>query len=151
MIVFSSPRRKHRWVFCKIFLCLQIIFLNDGLTLSIIVFTFRHIPSTVSGTVRNCPIKFLVHVQIKVDLDFHYRGDLSLKLKASSGTLSPLTKYRHLDLFEVWKNLTDWVITTLSHWGESPMGTWELEISDLGQRKYKNTGEYRNYLFAILS
>ena len=130
---------------------MQIIFLNDGLTLSTIVFAFRHIPSTVSGTVRNCPIKFLVHVQIKVDLDFHYRGDLSLKLKASSGTLSPLTKYRHLDLFEVWKNLTDWVITTLSHWGKSPMGTWELEISDLDPRKYKNTGEYRNYLFAILS
>lgn len=100
----------------------------------------KHIPSKVSGTVRNCPIKFLEHVQIKVDLDFHYRGDLSLKLKAPSGTLSPLTKYRYFDQFEETKNLTDWVITTLFHWGESPMGTWELEISDLDQRKYKSTG-----------
>ena len=77
-----------------------------------------------------------------MDLVFHYRGDLSLKLKAPSGTLSPLTKYRQLDQFEARKNLTDWEITTLVHWGESPMGTWELEISDLDQRKYKSTGEY---------
>ncbi|PFX28206.1 Proprotein convertase subtilisin/kexin type 6 [Stylophora pistillata] len=99
----------------------------------------KRIPGTVSETVRNCPITFLEHVQIKVDLDFHYRGDLSLKLKAPSGTSSQLTKYRPLDQFEEKKNLTDWVIATLVHWGESSMGTWELEISELDQRKHKST------------
>ena len=143
IIVFLSPRVYNVLLgVLLICLCLESIFLWEGLTLSTIVFTFRHIPGTVSVTVRNCPIKFLEHVQIKVDLDFHYRGDLSLKLKAPSGTLSPLTKYRYFDQFEETKNLTDWVITTLFHWGESPMGTWELEISDLDQRKYKSTGEY---------
>ncbi|XP_022786340.1 neuroendocrine convertase 2-like [Stylophora pistillata] len=101
--------------------------------------TNKRIPGTVSETVRNCPITFLEHVQIKVDLDFHYRGDLSLKLKAPSGTSSQLTKYRPLDQFEEKKNLTDWVIATLVHWGESSMGTWELEISELDQRKHKST------------
>ena len=113
IIVFLSPRVYNVLLgVLLICLCLEIIFLWEGLTLSTIVFTVRHIPGTVSVTVRNCPIKFLEHVQIKVDLDFHYRGDLFLKLKAPSGTLSPLTKYRHLDLFEEMKNLTDWVITT---------------------------------------
>lgn len=99
----------------------------------------KRIPRTVSVTVKSCSIKFLEHVQIKVDLDFHYRGDLSLKLRAPSDTRSQMTKYRHLDQFEVRKNLTDWVITTLFHWGESPIGTWELEITDLDQRKHKST------------
>ena len=88
---------------------------------------------------RDCPIKFLEHVQIKVDLDFLYRGDLFLQLTAPSNTVSPLTRKRVFDHHEKFKNLTDWVITTLFHWGESPYGTWKLRISGLDQN-HQSTG-----------
>ncbi|XP_078381979.1 proprotein convertase subtilisin/kexin type 6-like isoform X2 [Oculina patagonica] len=83
-----------------------------------------------SVTYENCAIKFLEHVQIKVNLDFTRRGDLSLQLKAPSGTISPLNRKRFIDNLTGYKNLTNWVITTLFNWGESPAGKWELIVGD---------------------
>ena len=83
-----------------------------------------------SITFGNCSIQFLEHVQVRVNLDFTHRGDLSLQLKAPSGTISPLTRKRFIDNLTGYKNLTDWVITTLFNWGESPVGTWELIVGD---------------------
>ena len=103
-----------------------------------LLFNFRPIPNTVSIKFRKCPIKFLEHVQIKVDLDFSRRGDLSLQLKAPSGTISPMTRKRFFDIYGI-KNLTDWVMTTLFNWGESPEGEWELTIADL-DTIYPSTG-----------
>ncbi|KAL9963161.1 hypothetical protein ACROYT_G032336 [Oculina patagonica] len=83
-----------------------------------------------SVTYGNCAIKFLEHVQVKVNLDFTRRGDLSLQLKAPSGTISPLTRKRFINNLTGYKNLTNWVITTLFNWGESPAGKWELIVGD---------------------
>ena len=80
--------------------------------------------------VKNCEIKFLEHVQIRVDLNFSRRGDLLLQLTSPSITTSPLTRDRFADNFQKFTNLTDWYITTLFHWGENPTGKWELKISD---------------------
>ena len=79
---------------------------------------------------KNCEIKFLEHVQIRVDLNFSRRGDLLLHLKSPSNTTCPLTRDRFADNFQKFTNLTDWYITTLFHWGENPTGKWELKISD---------------------
>ena len=73
-------------------------------------------------------------MQIRVDLDFSRRGDLSLQLKAPSSTTSPLTRSRTTDNTLGSRNLTDWVITTLFHWGEDPTGKWELVIEDFDKR-----------------
>ena len=83
-----------------------------------------------STTFGNCTIKFLEHVQVKVNLEFTRRGDLSLQLKAPSGTISPLTRKRNIDNLTGYKNLTNWVITTLFNWGENPTGKWELSVRD---------------------
>ena len=91
---------------------------------------FRAIPGSVSVAFKGCPIKFLEHVQIRVDLYFTHRGDLSLRLKAPSGTTSPMTGHRPIDNLTPFKNLTNWHITTLFHWGESPEGKWELSVED---------------------
>lgn len=88
------------------------------------------IPSTFSMEVEDCPIEFLEHVQVKVNLNFSQRGDLSLKLKAPSGTVSPLTGRRKVDNLRRVNNLTDWVITTLFHWKENATGRWELSVGD---------------------
>ena len=96
-------------------------------------FHCRPIPdrnNVFSITFGNCTIKVLEHVQVKVNLNFTRRGDLSLQLKAPTGTISPLTRKRAIDNLTGFKNLTNWVITTLFNWGESPIGKWELSVGD---------------------
>ena len=87
---------------------------------------------------KDCAIKFLEHVQIRVNLNFSRRGDLSLQLRAPSSTTSPMTRKRRIDSLR--GNLTDWIITSLFHWGEDPNGKWELKIDDFDKR-YPNSGD----------
>ena len=77
---------------------------------------------------------------MRVDLDFNRRGDLYLELIAPSGTISPLTRHRRMDNIYGYRNLTNWHITTLFGWGESPEGQWKLRIENV-DKKYKTTGE----------
>lgn len=101
----------------------------------------RVIPSEVSITVDSCDIKYLEHVQVKLDLDFARRGDLGLELEAPSGTKSPLTRRRYMDNLTGYRNLTNWIITTVFNWGENPKGDWTLKIVNLDP-KYQTTGKY---------
>ena len=101
---------------------------------------FRKIPGTVSVEVKDCAIKFLEHVQIRVNLNFSRRGDLSLQLRAPSSTTSPMTRKRYIDNLTGFRNLTDWIITSLFHWGEDPNGRWELKIDDFDKR-YPSSGD----------
>ncbi|XP_067041930.1 proprotein convertase subtilisin/kexin type 6-like isoform X2 [Acropora muricata] len=104
--------------------------------------TNRAIPSEVFLTVNNsyCDIKFLEHVQVKVDLDFSLRGYLYLELQAPSGTISPLTRKRNVDIVLRSRNLTNWKFTTLFNWGEDPSGQWKLKIGNLDpQEQHEGT------------
>ena len=113
---------------------------NVLLNLSKSTFFFdRVIPSDVTETVGNCSIKFLEHVQVRVNLVFQRRGDLYLELIAPSGTISPLTRQRRMDNIYGYRNLTNWHITTLFSWGESPEGQWKLRIENLDEN-YKTNG-----------
>ncbi|CAH3150837.1 unnamed protein product [Pocillopora meandrina] len=98
------------------------------------------IPGMVSKEVKDCAIKFLEHVQIRVNLNFSRRGDLSLQLRAPSNTTSPMTRKRRIDNLKGFRNLTDWIITSLFHWGEDPNGKWELKIDDFDKR-YPSSGD----------
>ena len=89
---------------------------------------------------KDCAIKFLEHVQIRVNLNFSRRGDLSLQLRAPSSTTSPMTRKRYIDNLTGFKNLTDWTITSLFHWEEDPTGRWELKIDDFDKR-YPSSGD----------
>ena len=83
-----------------------------------------------SSECRN--IRFLEHVQVRVNLEVWPRGDLLLTLESPSKTFSRLTQYRLLDRLRGYStNLTDWVILTLHHWGEDPQGSWKLR-AELG-------------------
>ena len=94
----------------------------------------------VSIEVKDSAIKFLEHVQIRVNLNFSRRGDLSLQLRAPSNTTSPMTRKRFIDNLTGFRNLTDWIITSLFHWGEDPNGKWELKIDDFDKR-YPSSGD----------
>ena len=102
----------------------------------------------MSVTFVSCEIKFLEHVQVKVNLDFTRRGDLYLELEAPSGTKSPLTHRRHLDNLTEFKNLTNWVIATLFHWGENPEGQWTLKIGNL-DTNHQTKGKYTSGSFNL--
>ena len=104
------------------------------------LFIFRAIPTEVSITVKISKIKYLEHVQVKVNLTFKRRGDLYLELEGPSGTTSPLTRQRRIDNLTLRKNLTNWVITSLFHWGENPEGQWKLKIGNLDPSQ-PNTGK----------
>ncbi|PFX21748.1 Furin-1 [Stylophora pistillata] len=82
---------------------------------------------------------------IRLNLDFSRRGDLSLQLTAPSGTVSPLTRKRVIDNITGYRNLTDWIITTLFHWGEDPTGSWELNIDDF-DKNIPSKGNPENFL-----
>ena len=104
------------------------------------ILRFRKIPGTVSLEVKDCAIKFLEHVQIRVNLNFSRRGDLSLQLRAPSNTTSPMTQKRPGDNSKRFKNLTDLTITSLFHWEEDPTGKWELKFDGFDKR-HRSSGD----------
>ena len=114
------------------------------------ILRFRKIPGTVSIEVKDCAIKFLEHVQIRVNLNFSRRGDLSLQLRAPSNTTSPMTRKRFVDNLTGFRNLTDWIITSLFHWEEDPTGRWELKIDDFDKR-YPSSGDLSWLSLKVLS
>ncbi|XP_068699747.1 neuroendocrine convertase 2-like isoform X1 [Montipora foliosa] len=83
-------------------------------------------------------IRFLEHVQVRVNVKVWPRGDLLLTLESPNGTKSHLTQHRPFDKFKGHsESLTNWVILTLHHWGEDPQGKWKL-------RAHLRNGEHGN-------
>jgi subtilisin-like proprotein convertase family protein len=68
----------------------------------------------------------LEYVELTLDIDHTYRGDLSVNLTSPSGTVSRLLE-RNFDSFN---NIDQWTLTTARHWGEDSGGTWTLQIVD---------------------
>jgi len=73
-------------------------------------------------------IHSLEHVQVTVKLPHKNRRYLTIKLISPSGTESLLATERPND--DSGDGLVDWTFMTVFNWGESPVGTWKLVISD---------------------
>lgn len=94
----------------------------------------------------SCEIQYLEHVQVRLNVNFWPRGDLLVELMSPMKTVSRLTHYRTLDRFKGYSvNLTDWVITSLHHWGEQARGTWNLSL-----RSVKKEGKNNHAIIQIL-
>jgi len=78
-------------------------------------------------------IKFLEHVQAHVTLSSARRGDMQIFLISPGGTKSQLLKRRPHDMSP--SGFQDWPFLTVFSWGESPIGTWTIEL--------QNDGRYR--------
>ena len=74
-------------------------------------------------------------VRLEVSIDFLMRGDLEIDLTSPMGTKSRLLFARKHD--RSGAGFKKWVFMSVAFWGESPTGTWTLEIS--------NRGRYINY------
>ncbi len=94
---------------------------------------------------RFCPINYLEHVQVRVNLNYTIRGELEINLTSPQGTTSRLTQYRPKDNFPNETYLTNWVILTLHHWGENPSGIWELSLKS-AKPEHNNTGIFVAYI-----
>ncbi|MCB1209786.1 MAG: proprotein convertase P-domain-containing protein, partial [Verrucomicrobiales bacterium] len=81
------------------------------------------------------------HVEVKVDIDHDYRGDLDISLVSPSGVISQLATRSPfdgggLDFFGDYlgEGYIDWTFTSVRHWGESSNGQWKVIIRDLAAR-----------------
>lgn len=92
-------------------------------------FSWKEQKQTVVHVKPSCGVKFVEHVQVRLNMTFWPRGDLLVDLKSPFGTVSRLTQYRVMDRFRGYSvGLTDWTITSLHHWGEESLGKWQLTI-----------------------
>ena len=83
----------------------------------------------------NGTVVFLEHVQCVVDIKADRRGDIGLVLTSPSGTVSTLLTHRRYD--RSVKGFNKWPFLNVHNWGENPVGTWNLKISNNGAENMK--------------
>lgn len=75
----------------------------------------------------NCVMK-LEHVRVYVTLSHKTRGSLRIVLTSPAGTRSELLAPRDRDYSS--HGFQNWPFMTVFSWGENPVGTWKIEVSD---------------------
>lgn len=68
------------------------------------------------------------HVEVTVNIAHPYRGDLRVFLTSPSGMVSQLASERAGDAGDDFNN---YKFTSVAHWGENPIGTWQLRVADV--------------------
>jgi subtilisin-like proprotein convertase family protein len=82
----------------------------------------------ITQTLTLDPGVTLEHVEIFIDIDHAYRGDLQINLTSPDGTTSQLLT----PTFDSNNNIRNWVFSSTQHWGEDSGGVWTLNVADLG-------------------
>ncbi len=71
------------------------------------------------------------HVEVTLDIDHTYRGDLDISLVSPSGVISELaSRSVYDDGDSVGQGYWDWTFTSVRHWGEASNGQWKVIIRD---------------------
>ncbi|XP_060536836.1 furin-like protease 1 isoform X3 [Cylas formicarius] len=82
--------------------------------------------------VKECEgVEILEHVQAKLTIFAQRRGDLNIQLTSPMGTRVTLLAHRAHDNSRSGFNY--WPFMSVHSWGESPYGTWQLEIHNDGR------------------
>jgi subtilisin-like proprotein convertase family protein len=89
------------------------------------------IPSTPAApltSIIDMPQDFIVeHVEIVVNAQHAYRGDISISLESPGGTVSRMMEDRERDSDA---NYTNWHMSSVANWGEHSAGQWTLSVWD---------------------
>ncbi|XP_035214452.1 furin-like protease 2 [Stegodyphus dumicola] len=93
------------------------------------------------------PVMFLEHVQVKITLTFHPRGNLRIILISPSGTPSDILLPRPRDKQE--GSFKDWPFMSVHFWGENPDGNWKLVIVNDGNLVTNIPGKLTNWSFVF--
>lgn len=83
-------------------------------------------PEGITLTFEATEDMVLEHVELTVDVSHTWRGDLKYVLTSPSGTSSVINDRPGDSSI----NLNNWKFMTVHNWGESPVGTWTLQITD---------------------
>ena len=85
----------------------------------------------------------LENIDIFVDIDHTFRGDLEIILTSPSGMQSVLSE-KHEDANN---NYADWRFSTVQHWGEESRGEWTLSLEDQGNNDVGTLNEWGLVLY----
>ncbi|KAG9354398.1 hypothetical protein JZ751_001106 [Albula glossodonta] len=77
-------------------------------------------------------IRSLEHVQMEASIEYTRRGDLRITLTSPSGTSAVLLTERERDTSS--SGFKNWDFMSVHTWGEDPIGTWTLTITDVSGR-----------------
>ncbi|XP_030641192.1 neuroendocrine convertase 1-like [Chanos chanos] len=77
---------------------------------------------------ENNEVNVLEHVQVTVSISSVCRGDLSIALLSPAATRSLLLGTRQNDASA--SGMLNWTLMTVQFWGEHPLGTWTLKVTD---------------------
>ncbi|XP_049818358.1 furin-like protease 1, isoforms 1/1-X/2 isoform X2 [Aethina tumida] len=87
---------------------------------------------TLHLKVTDCPgVEILEHVQAKLTINSHRRGDLKIQLTSPMGTNVTLLAHRQHDTSRQGFNF--WPFMSVHSWGESPIGVWQLDVHNDGR------------------
>ncbi len=81
----------------------------------------------------------LEEMEITLDIDHSWRGDLQATLTSPAGTSSRLMYRNFADSFD---HINDWTFVSNAFWGENPVGEWTLTIEDWFAQ---DTGTWNSY------
>uniref|UniRef100_A0A8C8ZD01 Neuroendocrine convertase 1 n=1 Tax=Prolemur simus TaxID=1328070 RepID=A0A8C8ZD01_PROSS len=87
-------------------------------------------------------IKSLEHVQFEATIEYSRRGDLHVTLTSAAGTSTVLLAERERDTSP--NGFKNWDFMSVHTWGENPIGTWTLQITDMSGRM-QNEGRIVNW------
>ncbi|GAB1605210.1 proprotein convertase subtilisin/kexin type 4-like isoform X1 [Argonauta hians] len=73
-------------------------------------------------------VKYLEHVIVKLDISHSNRGYLNIDVISPSGTKINLLHKREYD--DSRKGFKNWPFMTTHAWGEDPLGTWKVIVTD---------------------
>lgn len=68
---------------------------------------------------------FAEHVEVILNTNHTFGGDLEIALTSPSGSVSTLAGVHNASA-----NYSNWKFTSVAHWGENPAGDWALSIRD---------------------
>lgn len=88
-------------------------------------------------------VRYAEHVQVRVTLSFHPRGNLHIILVSPKNTSSSLLFPRPHDAEANQDSFNDWPFTSVQFWGEEIIGVWTLIIHNVG----KNSAQHSGYIF----
>ncbi|MCP4092318.1 MAG: S8 family serine peptidase [Planctomycetes bacterium] len=99
--------------------------------------------NTGLSRVVNIPADITIEsIELKMNVDHNYVGDLYIRVIAPSGTGSVLTHVRN----DGTDDYNNFIFTSLRPFGESSMGDWTVEISD---RASGTTGTWENFTLTV--
>lgn len=78
-------------------------------------------------------LKTIEHVVVKVNIQSNFRGVVGVKLTSPNKLVSKLTSYREYD--DAKSGFVNWTFTSLLHWGEDPLGQWNLSVFSYKKNK----------------